>query len=160
MPVVGDTIFFNADGVKPAAGHQLVQFSWNFGDGTTASGFQTTHVFAQSATYTVVLSALDDANQKVVIPKTLTIGSGNPVVSFTSSIQNAAAHAMFFDGGGLTAANGSSIVAYQWAFGDGATATGQTASHTYTATGSYTVRLTVTDTLGRVGAISTAVAVP
>jgi hypothetical protein len=37
-PVVGDTIFFNADSVKAATGHQIVQYNWNFGDGATASG--------------------------------------------------------------------------------------------------------------------------
>jgi glucose/arabinose dehydrogenase len=37
---------------------------------------------------------------------------------------------------------------YAWAFGDGATATGATASHTYASPGSYGATLTVTDTLG------------
>jgi PKD repeat protein len=158
--LVGDTIFFNADAVKPAAGHKLVQFSWNFGDGTSASGFQTTHVFTQAAVYTVVLSVLDDANQKIVIPKTVSIGSGNPTPSFTSSVQVAATHTIFFDGGGSSAANGATIVSYQWAFGDGATASGQTTSHSYSAANTYTVRLTVTDSLGRVGSTSSTVTVP
>lgn len=37
------------------------------------------------------------------------------------------------------------IVSYQWAFGDGATASGATASHTYLQPGSFSVTLTVTD---------------
>ena len=36
------------------------------------------------------------------------------------------------------------ITGWQWDFGDGATSTGQNPSHTYTAAGSYTVKLTVT----------------
>lgn len=40
------------------------------------------------------------------------------------------------------------VVGYAWNFGDGATATGATASHSYTAAGSYTVTLTVTDNGG------------
>jgi PKD repeat protein len=159
--LVGETIFFNADGVKPAAGHKLVQFSWNFGDGSSGSGFQTTHVFTAAAAYTVVLSVLDDAGQKVVLPKTITVGTGNPLASFTSSVQGAPAlHTMFFDGGASTGANGATIVSYQWAFGDGGTATGQTTTHTYAAAASFTVRLTVTDSLGRVGTSSAAVTVP
>ena len=39
-------------------------------------------------------------------------------------------------------------MAWLWDFGDGTTATGSTASHTYTQAGSYTVTLTVTDVLG------------
>lgn len=38
-----------------------------------------------------------------------------------------------------------SVAGYQWAFGDGATATGVTAVHTYTKPGRFLVRLTVTD---------------
>ncbi|MGK0176200.1 MAG: PKD repeat protein [Lentimonas sp.] len=41
------------------------------------------------------------------------------------------------------------IVAYDWDFGDGSEATGATANHNYTAAGTYTVILTVTDASGR-----------
>ncbi|MCL6642911.1 MAG: PKD domain-containing protein, partial [Candidatus Bipolaricaulota bacterium] len=34
-------------------------------------------------------------------------------------------------------------IVYEWDFGDGATGTGQTASHAYSASGTYTVKLTV-----------------
>ena len=160
QPVVGDTVFFNADGVQPAAGHSIVQFSWNFGDGSSASGFQATHVFALGATYTVVLSVLDDAGQKTVLPKSITVGSGNPNASFTSSTVNAITHTMFFDGGGSTAAGSASIVSYQWSFGDGTSGSGKSLNHTYVIGGTYTVRLTVTDSLGRVGTTSSPVTVP
>jgi hypothetical protein len=62
--LVGDTIFFNADAVKAAAGHQLVQFNWNFGDGTSASGSQTTHVFA-AVSYTHSPSPRDGATSRM-----------------------------------------------------------------------------------------------
>lgn len=41
-----------------------------------------------------------------------------------------------------------SIVSYEWNFGDGDTATGQTTSHSFGAPGSYSVALTVTDDSG------------
>ena len=160
-PSAGETVFFNASDVKPAAGHQIVQYSWNFGDGTTASGAQTTHVFTAAATYQVVLTVTDDANQRSTPTHGVTINSGNPTPSFTSSVANAATHTMFFDGGGSTALGTSTIVSYQWAFGDGLTGTGQTLSHAYSGPGSYSVRLTVTDSLGRIGTSSPiAVTVP
>ncbi len=51
-----------------------------------------------------------------------------------------------FNGSGSSDADGS-IVSYAWNFGDGATATGVTANHSYTAPGSFIARLTVTDNL-------------
>jgi PKD repeat protein len=51
-----------------------------------------------------------------------------------------------FDGSGSSAAG--NIVSYNWDFGDGATGTGVSPSHTYAAAGTYTVSLTVTDDVG------------
>ena len=49
-----------------------------------------------------------------------------------------------FDAGGASDPDGS-ITSYEWAFGDGTTATGETVTHSYDASGSYDVTLTVTD---------------
>lgn len=51
------------------------------------------------------------------------------------------------------------ITKYQWDFGDGASALGATASHTYASPGSYTVKLTVTDNLGATGSATLNVSV-
>jgi PKD repeat protein len=51
---------------------------------------------------------------------------------------------LFFDGSGSTAGAGG-IVSYAWKFGDGSTASGPTASHSYASSGVYTVTLTVKD---------------
>jgi hypothetical protein len=52
-----------------------------------------------------------------------------------------------FDGSGSTDPDGT-IVSYEWDFGDGTTGTGQSITHGYTATGTYSVTLTVTDNCG------------
>ena len=51
------------------------------------------------------------------------------------------------------------IASYAWDFGDGGTATGATASHTYTVAGDYTITLTVTDDDGDTDQASRAVSV-
>ncbi|MDH3610982.1 MAG: PKD domain-containing protein, partial [Nitrosopumilus sp.] len=52
--------------------------------------------------------------------------------------------AIIFDGSGSTDSDGT-IVSYDWNFGDGNTGTGVSPSHTYAASGTYSVSLTVTD---------------
>ena len=55
-----------------------------------------------------------------------------------------------FDGSQSADSDGS-IATYLWTFGDGSTATGKTASHTYTGAGDYTATLNVTDNQGATG---------
>jgi len=55
--------------------------------------------------------------------------------------------AVTFDGSGSSDPDGT-IVSYDWDLGDGSMATGVSATHTYAATGSYDVTLTVTDNSG------------
>jgi len=54
------------------------------------------------------------------------------------------------DGSAASDTDGT-IASYAWTFGDGGTATGRTASHTYAANGTYTIGLTVTDNDGAGG---------
>jgi PKD repeat protein len=55
-------------------------------------------------------------------------------------------HAIEFDASGSSDDVG--VVTYEWNFGDGATATGETASHTYWRVGTYAVTVRVTDAAG------------
>jgi len=66
--------------------------------------------------------------------------------------------AVSFDGGGSTDSDGS-IASYAWSFGDGGTATGKSATHTYATAGTYTASLQVTDNLGATGTASVTIAV-
>ncbi len=80
------------------------------------------------------------------------IGGGGPVnqppvATFTYGCTDLACN---FNGSGSSDPDGS-ITDYAWTFGDGATATGVTTSHTYAAGGTYTVTLTVTDNQNATG---------
>ena len=57
------------------------------------------------------------------------------------------------------AAEGGSIVEYEWTFGDGTTAKGASVTHAYSANGTYDVALEVTDDLGETNETSVSVTV-
>jgi PKD repeat protein len=156
-PVVAQSILFNASGVQSSAGHDVTQFSWDFGDGATASGAVTSHAYSLPGTYNVVLSVADDlGRRKVFGPKPVTVGNGSPVAIIAPP--SVIGKTVNFDASGSTAAPGATIVSYDWNFGDGATSqAGPTTSHTYATAQPFTVRLTVTDSSGRTGVASVTV---
>ena len=64
--------------------------------------------------------------------------------------------AVSFDGSASHDPDGS-IASWAWAFGDGATGSGAKTSHSYSAVGSYTATLTVTDNRGATGSATVAI---
>jgi PKD repeat protein len=108
------------------------------GDLTVTGRSLTTSVPAQSITLFVIPTGGGPVNQP-------------PVANFTATPTSGTAPlAVSFDGGGSSDPDGS-ISSYSWAFGDGATATGVTAAHTYTAAGTYNAVLTVRDNQNATG---------
>ncbi len=71
-------------------------------------------------------------------------GSGSNTAPTASYSYIATNLAVDFDGSGSSDSDGT-ITNYSWDFGDGNTASGQVASHTFAAAGDYSVSLTVTD---------------
>lgn len=69
----GVPVYFNGDLSKASTGRTLVQYNWNFADGSVASGLTVTHTFAAAGTYNVVLSILDDAGGKAVTNQAITV---------------------------------------------------------------------------------------
>ncbi len=71
-----------------------------------------------------------------------------PTAVFSADMtEGAAPLEVRFDASASSDPDGS-IVSYDWAFGDGSTGSGQTATHTYDAVGAFTPSLTVTDDRG------------
>ena len=70
-----------------------------------------------------------------------TSSNGAPTASFTFACSDLACS---FDGRGSSDPDGDAL-SYAWNFGDGSSAGGATASHTYASGGTYTVTLTVSD---------------
>jgi hypothetical protein len=82
-----------------------------------------------------------------------------PLAAFTVTPNTSNPRRFAFDGTGSSDSDGR-VVSYAWTFGDGGTATGPKANHTYAAGGRRTVTLTVTDDDGAVGSTSRTVDAP
>jgi PKD repeat protein len=120
----------------------LHQAPWN---GATVSGPSTVDTSATG----------NWAARAVFVSPTAVAPPAAPVANFTSSCTTTACT---FDASSSTAP-GSTIASYSWSFGDTATATGVTTSHTYAGAGTNTVTLTVTNAAGGTNAISKPVTV-
>jgi PKD repeat protein len=123
--------------------------AWDFGDGATASGATAQHAYAAAGTYTVRLTVTDDAGATATTTRAVTVTApvvvdAAPTAAFVSTVKDAV---VSVDASASRDAEGP-IATYAWDFGDGATATGRTATHAYAAPGTYTVTLRVTDSAG------------
>jgi chitodextrinase len=155
-PKEHDDIFFDASTSSDPDGH-IVSYTWQWGDGTTGSGRQTTKSYDFAGTYSVVLTVTDAYGTSVSSSATaLNIGtSANPVPRFTVSPTNPTVGInVLFNAAASTATNPRRIVGYNWDLGDGALKEGVLIQHTYQLPGSYTVTLIVTDDAGRTGVVS------
>jgi PKD repeat protein len=99
----------------------------------------------------VSATAVDTIGQETVVTVTVTVDNVNdaPVAEAGADQTTLVGNTVSFDGSGSHDDRG--IVLYEWNFGDGAVATGTTATHAYSASGTYVVILTVTDADGATG---------
>jgi gliding motility-associated-like protein len=120
-------------------------YTWNFGDGGTATTAQTNHMYTNAGTYNVTLVAVSNhgcintALRTVLVkpnPVALFTGGGNGCSDFVAQFTD---HSTTYDG---------TITAWLWDFGDGDVSTNRNPQHTYTQAGSYPVTLTVVSTNG------------
>lgn len=111
---------------------------WNFGDGTTSSVLNTTHVYNTVGGFTATFTYTNECgDQKIVLSIGIEQCPCEVKPCFTYKTNSLQAQ---FNSGSIS---NYPIVAYHWDFGDGTWANGQTPAHTYTVSGVYKVCLTV-----------------
>ena len=123
----------------------IASYSWNFGDTTTSNVQNPSKTYTAAGTYNVALTVTDDRGATNTMTKAVTVTAANqaPVANFTSSISGLTVN--FSDSS--TDADGT-IASRSWNFGDSTSSTAQNPSKSYTAAGTYSVALTVTDNSG------------
>jgi PKD repeat protein len=125
----------------------IVDYEWDFDDGTTGIGVTESHTYATPGNYTVRLTVTDNHGETDDTTRTATPASAPPVAKFSIDCDT---QACAFDGTGSFDPDGT-IVTYEWDFGDGQSAVGPTPIHHFDAPGTYDVELTVTDNHGVTG---------
>ncbi len=121
---------------------------WTFGDGTSSSDVNPTHVYAQPGIYTVCLRVKKNGTTPAgtacvrEICKTVVVQAPPCTIqpNFTWTIDSSNNRLVYFSN--LTQVPAANATA-KWNFGDGTTATSWNASHQYAQTGTYIVCLTV-----------------
>jgi PKD repeat protein len=129
-----------------ATGTTITNWSWDFGDATTSTLQNPTHVYTASGTYTVCLTITGNNGQekcsnKFCLPVTV---QGCEQVQpcgvkplFKFKVDKCTVY--FTDFSGTNA--GTTITNWYWTFGDATTSTLQNPIHTYVAPGTYSVCL-------------------
>lgn len=69
-PEVNETVTFDASGSSDADG-TIINYMWDFGDGTTGAGITATHSYTLNGTYTVVLTVTDNDDLTDTTTKTI-----------------------------------------------------------------------------------------
>ncbi|HWV50455.1 MAG TPA: PKD domain-containing protein, partial [Microbacterium sp.] len=123
----------------------IITYSWSFGDGANGSGVTAEHAYLAAGEYPVSLTVTDDRGGSATTTQQVSVAAPNvaPTAAFTLAV-DAESLTVSVDAGTSADPDGT-ITSYAWDFGEGATGTGASATHTYDAPGSYPVTLTVTD---------------
>ncbi|SEO66465.1 PKD repeat-containing protein [Halorientalis persicus] len=139
------SITFDGAGSSDPDG-SIISYEWDFGDGTTATGQQVTHAYADSGSYAATLTVTDDDGATASNSVSITVQGDDSLIASAAGSPGEVmtGDTVTFDGSDSSASNGT-ITSYEWDFGDGTTATGQQVTHTYDTAGEYTATLTVTD---------------
>ncbi len=120
-------------------------YEWDFGDGEFGGGVKPVHIYKEAGVYEVNLTITGSPNaqcdNKAYDKITVVVNQG-PAAHFSSKDSVAAGASLLFDASNSTAYN-SSILSYEWDFGNGEKSSGKTTSYTYNKYGQYTITLSI-----------------
>ncbi|MCX6351637.1 MAG: PKD domain-containing protein, partial [Bacteroidetes bacterium] len=125
-------------------------YSWSFGDATTDTLQNPSHKYSSTGSKTVTLSVTNNHGCSAAKSKAITVDA-DPDAKFSSTVVSPTSYSF--------APSNTTYSGYSWNFGDGNTSTTQSPTHSYTANGSYKVKLTVDNGKGCTAVDSTTVTI-
>jgi serine protease len=123
----------------------VTEWSWDFGDGNSSTSQNPVHTYAAEGTYTVALTVTDDLGSTDVSSQSVSVEAPNVAPTADFSFTATELDVDFTD---ASSDSDGTVDTWSWDFGDGNSSSTQNPSHTYAASGTYTVSLTVTDNEG------------
>ena len=140
------------------------KYDWNFGNNTTGTGSSAQGAFSAIGNYVVALTVTDHAGQTNSTTHGVTVQADAPPVAVITApglLDETAASNGVWRGtfSGASSSDDHGLWKYDWNFGNGTTGSGSPAQGAFTAAGTYTVTLTVTDNAGQTAATNCTVQV-
>jgi Zn-dependent metalloprotease/PKD repeat protein len=112
-------------------------YLWDFGDGTTSTAFEPTHIYSIGGSYTVTLTASnigEGISDILTIPNAVTVIQPNPIIT-------ASGPTTFCSGSTVTLSTATGFTSYQWYRGVTPLAGATNSNYTTNKSGSYTVKV-------------------
>ncbi|TKZ19199.1 PKD domain-containing protein [Shimia litoralis] len=143
--VTASDLWFDA-GASTDQDGRIIQYEWDFGDGTTGTGAKVRHAYARPGTYDIALTVQDDSGaprnrDRDVAQVTV---NARPIAD-AGAPQTVAPGQMFVVDAGASLDPDGAIKDYAWIFPDGTTKHGERVEHHFDTAGLHRVRLSVTD---------------
>lgn len=146
---------FSADDLTPCPGQEINftrQFSstgltmlWDFGDGTTSTLANPTHVYTSTGTYTVTLTLTNANGCSLDSVQVDLISVVKPTAGFTAAPTSANCPPLLAV---FTDQSSSDVISWEWDFGDATSSIIQNPGHLFVTSGSFPVSLLVTNANG------------
>ncbi len=155
--VEDQVILFAGEGSDTPSDVPKLEYRWDFGDRSRSEWSRSpeaSHSYPSAGTYEVTLTVRDDQGARYTTPPLiLEVRNVPPVASAACPVRNIDedTEVSFSAANSTDTPSDISALRYIWSFGDGEEAEGAEASHIYTKSGIYTVRLVVTDDDGATG---------
>ncbi len=124
-------------------GDDVLSYTWDFGDGTTATGDAVTHTWTDQGTYTVQVTVDDEDGGSTAQTAIVVIDNVLPTLDAYAIAGGDEGSELAFSA--TVSDPGDDELAISWDFGDGTSASGAEVAHTYADDGDYTVTVTIDD---------------
>ncbi len=143
QPLAEELMWYNASDSKDIDG-RIINYEWKFGDNSSSSLINVTHIYEKPGSYVVSLNVTDNMGENNTTFKKLLVGKPKAMDLTFKPKQPEVGDLVTFNATGMK----EKIINYNWSFGDNEYQEGHDlaiCSHAYISSGSYQVNLTTKD---------------